>query len=179
MPELVPGVWAIDPAHSEVAFTIRHMMGKVRGRFGEVEGTIITGSADPVDATVMARVAVATLDTNQRQRDEHIRTSEILDAATFPFFTFVSTSIEERGTCHTIHGDLTIRGITRPVSFQAEFTGAVDPDPFGLFRMGAEGTTVVDKRDFGIDFNIPLPGGDLMLGDRITIAVSLEATLTR
>lgn len=179
MADLVPGVWTIDPAHSEVAFTIRHMMGKVRGRFGQVEGTIITGSADPADATVLARVAVATLDTNQRERDEHIRTAEILDVATFPYFTFVSTAIEARGSRHVIHGDLTVRGISRGTSFDAEFTGAVDPDHFGLFRMGAEGTTVIDKRDFGIDFNIPLPGGELMLGNRITIAVALEATLTR
>ncbi|QGF22378.1 YceI family protein [Raineyella fluvialis] len=179
MTELVPGTWTIDPAHSEVAFTIRHMMSKVRGHFGDVSGTIVTGSADPKDATVEAHVAVASIDTNQAQRDEHIRTAEILGAAEHPTFDFTSTSIVGDGDDYKINGDLTIKGITKPVTFDATFNGAMDPDAFGLFRMGAEGTTVINKKDFGIEFNIPLQGDAVMLGDKVTISVTLEATLNR
>lgn len=179
MTELIPGTWTIDPAHSEVAFTIRHMMSKVRGNFGEVSGTIVTGSSDPQDAKVEATVAVSSINTNQAQRDEHIRTSEILGADTFPFFTFTSTSIVADGDAYKINGDLTIKDVTKPVTFDAEFNGAVDPDAYGLFRMGAEGTTVINKKDFGIEFNIPLQGDAVMLGDKVTINVTLEATLNR
>ncbi|WOP18546.1 YceI family protein [Raineyella sp. LH-20] len=179
MTELVPGTWTIDPAHSEVAFTIRHMMSKVRGNFGDVSGQIVTGSADPKDATVRAEVAVASINTNQAQRDEHIRASDILGAAQFPTFAFTSTSVEGDGEDYKIHGDLTIKDVTRPVTFDATFNGAIDPDAFGLFRMGAEGTTVINKKDFGVEFNIPLQGDAVMLGDKVTISVTLEATLDR
>jgi len=179
MTELVPGTWTIDPAHSEVAFTIRHMMSKVRGHFGDVSGTIVTGSADPKDASVRAEVAVASINTNQAQRDEHIRTSEILGADQFPTFSFTSTSVDGGGEDYRINGDLTIKDVTKPITFDATFNGAVDPDAFGLFRMGAEGTAVINKKDFGIEFNIPLQGDAVMLGDKVTITVSLEATLNR
>lgn len=179
MTDLTPGTWTIDPSHSEVAFTVRHLMSKVRGTFGEFSGTITTGSADPADAAVEADVKVASIDTRDAKRDAHIRTSEILGADEFPTFSFRSTKVTGDADGYQIHGDLTIKDVTKPVVFDAEFQGVINPDPFGLVRMGAEGTTTISKKEFGVDFNIPLQGDAVMLGDKIKIEVSLEATLNQ
>lgn len=168
------GTWNIDPSHSEVAFTIRHLMSKVRGTFTDVTGVIETRSDNPADASVRAQIAMASVDTRNATRDEHLRSSEIFNVDANPQMTFVSTGISGDEDGWTITGDLTINGVTRSVDLAAEFLG-VAADAYGAVRLGAEGSTTINRKDFGVDFNIPLDGGKVLLGDKVDIQITLEA----
>lgn len=172
--ELVPGTWTIDAAHSEVGFTVRHLMSKVRGRFAEFSGSVSTG-AQPTDSSVRAEIVLSSIDTNQAQRDGHLRSAEIFDAEKHATMTFVSTGVTGDADGYVIHGDLTIKDVTRPVELAAEFLG-VATDAYGVTRLGAEATTSINRKDFGIDFNVPLEGGKLLIGDKIDITLTIEAT---
>lgn len=174
MQTLTAGTWTIDPTHSEVAFTIRHLMSKVRGTFSDVQGTIETRSDNPADSTVRAEIAMASVDTRNAMRDEHLRSAEIFNAETNPTMTFTSTGITGDEDGWTIAGDLTLNGVTRPVELAADYLG-VATDAYGAVRLGAEGTTSINRKDFGVDFNVPLDGGKVLLGDKVDIQITLEA----
>ena len=172
------GTWDIDASHSDLSFTVRHMgVSNVRGVFSDVTGTITTGET-PEASRVSARVKVASVNTNDEKRDEHLRTSDFFDAENHPEFTFESTEVvlkdEESGV---IRGDLTMRGVTRPVEFDVEFT-EVGEDPWGNQRFGVTGSTSIDRTEFGIDWNAPLEKtGGMLVSKKVKIELSVSAVL--
>lgn len=170
---LLAGTWNIDPVHSEVGFSVRHLMSKVRGTFTDFSG-VITTTGRPTESSVEVRISSASITTHNEQRDAHLRSADFFDPARGGELTFVSRSVTESGAGYVISGDLTINGITKSVDLRAEFLG-IDTDPYGNTRLGAEATTSIDRRDFNVSFNIPLDGGKLLIGDKIDITLSIEA----
>lgn len=171
--DLGVGTWTIDPAHSEVGFSVRHLMSKVRGRFTDFAGEIRT-EGDPTQATVEVQIQSASITTHNEQRDAHLRSADFFDPARGGELRFVSTGIRAAAEGYVIAGELTINGITRPVDLSAEFLG-VETDAYGATRLGAEATTSIDRRDFNVTFNIPLDGGKLLIGDKVDITLAIEA----
>lgn len=169
-------VWEIDSAHAHVEFAVRHLMiATVRGRFGDVMGTIAFDQERPERSSVRATVAAASIDTRNEARDEHLRSADFLDAANFPVLTFESTSVTPRGRGGAlITGDLTIRGTTRQVTLDAEFHGIVN-DPWGNIKAGFSATTVINRKDFGLTWNVALEAGGVAVGDEVKISIEFEA----
>lgn len=174
--DLIAGTWTIDPAHSEVGFSVRHLMSKVRGSFSDLAGQITTTGAEPTASQVDVTIKTASVTTRNDQRDQHLRSSDILGTEEAPEMTFRSTSISGGPHGYLITGDLTLNGITRSVDLAAEFFG-VDKDGYGMTRLGAEASTSINRKDFGIDFNVPLDGGRFLVGDRVDITLTVEAVL--
>jgi polyisoprenoid-binding protein YceI len=172
--ELVTGTWSIDPSHSEVGFSVRHLMSKVKGTFADFSGTITTTSADPVDSSVEVTIVSSSISTNNAQRDGHLKSADFFDPNHGGTLAFVSRSIREGGDGYVIAGDLTINGITKPVELAAEFLG-VAVDAYGATRLGAEAHTSIDRKDFNVTFNVPLDGGKLLIGDKVDITLAIEA----
>ncbi|HUN37349.1 MAG TPA: YceI family protein [Trebonia sp.] len=178
IPGYVAGTWAIDPVHSEVTFTVRHMaVSKVRGRFDKFEGTFVTAE-DPLASTVTVTVDASSINTNQEQRDAHIRSADFFEVETHPNLTFTSTGIKDNDGEFDLAGDLTIRGVTKPVVFKLEVTG-FGPDAYGGTRAGFSATTEVNRHDFGVSFNGPIPGvaGGMILSDKVTLHLEIEGVL--
>lgn len=174
-PELT-GDYQIDTVHSRVGFVARHaMVSKVRGAFNTFEGTIHLDANEPGKSSVAVTIEVASVDTRNEQRDEHLRTNDFFDAPNFPQITFTSTAIEVVDGEHVnVTGDLTIRGVTRPVTLEAEFGGGAK-DPYGNERIGFEASTVINRKDFGVNFNAVLETGGVMVSEKITIELDVEA----
>jgi polyisoprenoid-binding protein YceI len=178
IPGYVAGTWAIDPVHSEVSFTVRHMMvSKVRGRFDTFEGTIVT-AANPLDSTVTASVDLSSINTGQEQRDAHIRSADFFEVEKHTHMTFVSTGIRADGGDFKLDGDLTLKGVTKPVTFNLEVNG-FGPDAYGGTRAGFSATTEINRSDFGVDFNGPVPGvpGGVVVSEKVTITLEVEGVL--
>jgi polyisoprenoid-binding protein YceI len=172
-PGLTTGTWTIDPTHTEVAFTVRHLMSKVRGTFKTFEGSIVVAD-DLLSSSAEATIDLSSVDTGTPQRDDHLRSSDFFDAATQPTMTFRSTNLRTDGDGFVATGDLTVKGVTRQVELDVELLG-VGTDPFGNERVGLEATAQISRKDFGIDFNIPLDGGKLLIGDAVTISLTVQA----
>jgi len=169
--EIVAGTWTIDPSHSEVGFTVRHLMSKVRGQFTTFEGTLTTGAALG-ETGAQATIDLNSINTRDEQRDGHLRSADFFDVENHGHMTFKSTSFNgEKAT-----GDLTIKGVTKPVELEVEFLG-VDKDPWGGTRVGFEASGEISRKDFGVDFNIPLDGGKVLIGDKVNITLAVEAVL--
>ena len=167
------GTWTLDTAHSSVSFSVRHMMvSKVRGRFSEYTADIVTAE-DPLQSKVNATIQVASIDTGQEMRDNHLRSADFFDAASFPSIEFVSNRIEPDGDDYLIHGDLTIRGVTRPVVLTAEYAGTV-PNMKGGLSAGFSARTKINREDFGLTWNVALESGGVMVGKDVRIAIDLE-----
>jgi len=178
IPGYIAGTWAIDPVHSEVSFTVRHMMvSKVRGRFDKFEGTIVTG-ANPLESTVTATVDLSSISTGQEQRDAHIRSADFFEVETHPTMTFVSTGVRPDGENFLLDGDLTIKNITKPVTFKLEASG-FGPDAYGGTRAGFSATTEINRMDYGVSFNGPIPGvpGGVAVSDKVSIHLEIEGVL--
>lgn len=172
------GTWAIDPAHSEVAFTVRHLaISKVRGKFEKFDATFVTAE-NPLDSTVTATAEVASVNTNQPDRDAHLRTGDFFLAEEYPQISFVSTGAREENGALFVDGDLTMRGVTKPVSFAFEF-GGFGEDPYGNYKVGFTATTTVKREDFGVSWNANLDKGGLMLGSDVTISLDIQAALVQ
>lgn len=174
----VPGyraaVWDIDPVHSDVSFTVRHMMiSKVRGHFTGVSGRIVTG-ADITQSSVTADIDVSTFDTGNTQRDDHVRSADFLHAEQHPTISFRSTAVRADGEDYVLDGQLTLKGVTRPVSLGLELTG-FGPDPYGGYRAGFSASTKINRRDYGVDITLPLDGGGVVVGDQVTITLDIQA----
>ena len=175
-PTYLAGEWDIDPVHSDVSFSVRHMMvSKVRGRFGAFRGEITTAT-DVADSRVTAIIDATTIDTNNEQRDNHVRSADFFDVANHPTWTFVSTGVRPVGDDLFLDGDLTIKGVTRPVSLAVE-VGGFGPDAYGGTRAGFSATTTINRNDFGVDIALPLDGGGVVVGDKVTITLDIEAVL--
>ncbi|MEV4254699.1 YceI family protein [Spirillospora sp. NPDC049652] len=181
IPGYVAGTWTVDTVHSTVGFAVRHLMiSKVRGRFADFDATLVTG-ADPLDSSVTATVRMASVDTGNPQRDAHLRAADYFAADEHPTMTFRSTGLRPaRGTGRfELAGELTIKGVTRPVTFDLEI-GGFGPDHFdpdgGGARAGFLATGVIDRTEFGVDSNMPIPGG-VALGEKVEITLEVEAVL--
>ncbi|WP_136706967.1 YceI family protein [Agromyces sp. H66] len=170
------GTWTIDPAHTEIGFSIRHIMiSKVKGKFERFDATFVTAE-NPLESSVTASAEVASITTNEPTRDAHLRTGDFFEAATYPTIDFVSTGVRVENGDYKVDGDLTIRGITKPVTFDFEF-GGFGGDPFGNYKGGATAKTVIDREDFGLTYNAALETGGVLLGDKVTITLELQASL--
>jgi polyisoprenoid-binding protein YceI len=176
IPGYLAGTWDIDPVHSDVSFSVRHMMvSKVKGRFDTFAGSIVTAD-NPLDSTVTAEIDLASIDTKNDQRDGHIRSADFFDVEKNPTMTFVSTGVSVSGDEFLITGELTLKGVTKPVTLKTEFNG-VGPDPYGGTRVGFSATTEISRNDFGVDISMPLDGGGVVVGDKISISLEIEAVL--
>ncbi len=154
------GTYTIDPAHSRVGFVARHaMVTKVRGQFTDLTGRLHLDEGDPGRSTAEVVIQVASLTTAQEQRDEHLRGADFFDVERYPTITFRSSAVEDLGDDrYRLTGDLTIRDVTRPITIDLEHTGAAQ-DPFGNFRVGFEGTVVVNRKEWGLTWNVALEAG--------------------
>ena len=166
------GTWAIDPSHTEVGFTARHLMSKVRGRFEKFEGQIVTGDAPSATASI----DLNSINTHEENRDNHLRSADFFDVENHGAMTFKATEVTGGGNGLLVTGDLSIKGVTKPVTLDVEVLGT-ESDPWGGTRVGFEGTGSISRKEFGIDFNIPMDGGRLLIGDKIDITVTVEAVL--
>jgi polyisoprenoid-binding protein YceI len=176
IPGYVAGTWTIDPVHSDVAFTVRHMMvSKVRGHFTRLEGRIVTG-ADPLASTVAARIDLDSIDTNNAQRDDDLRSSNFFGVEEHPAMTYRSTGIRQNEDGFDIDGELTLHGVTRQVPLTLDVNGFAR-DPYGGTRAGFSATTEINRQDFGISTNMPMDGGGVVIGDKIQIFIEIEAIL--
>jgi polyisoprenoid-binding protein YceI len=178
IPGYIAGTWAIDPVHSEVSFVVRHMMvSKVRGRFDTFEGTIVTAE-DPLASSVTASVDLSSINTGQEQRDAHIRSADFFEVDKHTHMTFASTGIRVEGDHFLLDGDLTLKGVSKPVTFKLEVNG-FGPDAYGGTRAGFSATTEINRHDFGVSFNGPIPGvpGGVAVSDKVTITLEAEGVL--
>ncbi|WP_449277482.1 YceI family protein [Leucobacter sp. GX24907] len=170
------GTWKVDPTHSEVGFSIRHLaISKVRGKFEQFEATITTAE-NPLESNVSASAEVASVNTNQKDRDGHLRTGDFFEAEKYPQLTFVSTGVRAEGGDFKVDGELSMRGVTKPVTFDLE-VGGFGEDPYGNYKVGFTATAVVKREDFGLTWNAPLEKGGLLLGSDVTVTLDVQAAL--
>jgi polyisoprenoid-binding protein YceI len=176
IPGYVAGTWTIDPIHSYVGFVIKHMMvSKVRGRFSTLSGEITTAD-NPLDSSVTVTIDANSIDTNNTMRDDHIRSADFFDAGQHANITFTSTAVRHEGGEYFIDGDLTIRGTTKPITLAVE-PPEFGPNPQGGTKAGFSATTELNRNDFGVSYNGPIPGGGLALGEKVQIVLEVEADL--
>jgi len=176
IPGLTAGTWEIDGDHSDVSFAVRHMMvSKVRGKFGAVRGTI-TITDDIMSSSVEATVDVSSFDTGNVDRDNHVRSADFLEIEKYPTMTYRSTAVRRKGSDYVVDGDLTLHGVTRPVSFGLEFGGA-GTDAYGKQRAGFSVAGELNRRDFGVDITMPLDGGGVVVGDKVKLSLEIAAVL--
>jgi polyisoprenoid-binding protein YceI len=170
------GTFEIDPVHSHVGFSVRHMMvAKVRGRFTSVSGTIQVAD-DPTASSVEVDIDAASIDTRDDTRDGHLRSPDFLDVETYPKLTFRSAGVTVKGTgSFAVPGELTIHGVTRPVELEVTYEGMNPKDPFGMQRLGFTAETEIDREDFGLTWNQVLETGGVMVGKNVKIELEIEA----
>jgi polyisoprenoid-binding protein YceI len=168
--------WNIDPSHSQVGFAVRHMMmSTVRGRFESFEGEIVGDEADAENSSVSVTIDASSISTNDPKRDEHLRSADFLDVETYPTITFQCTSVENiKDGKFVLKGDLTIHGVTRPISIKAEQTGR-GVSPWGYEVIGFEGQTTINRKEFGLTWNAALETGGVLVGEDVKITLDLEA----
>ncbi|MGO3148004.1 MAG: YceI family protein [Leucobacter sp.] len=176
IPGYIAGSWEIDHAHSEVGFSIRHLaISKVKGKFEAFDAQFVTGE-NPLDSRVNATAEVASVSTGEKNRDGHLRTGDFFEAEEFPQLTFVSTGARDVNGELKVDGNLTMRGVTKPVTFDFEL-GGFGEDTSGTPRVGFTATAVVKREDFGLTWNAPLEKGGFMLGNDVTITIDAQAML--
>jgi polyisoprenoid-binding protein YceI len=176
IPGYVAGTWNADPVHSDISFAVRHMMvSKVRGTFKSFETTIVTAE-NPLDSTVTASIDMSSIDTGDAGRDAHLRGEDFFSVETHPKATFESTAVRPAGDDYEVDGNLTLHGVTKPVTLKVEANGFTT-DPWGGTRSGFTATTEINRKDFGIEFNIPLEGGGVVVGDKVQVNIEIEAVL--
>jgi polyisoprenoid-binding protein YceI len=176
----ITGDYVLDAAHSRLGFVARHaMVTKVRGAFNDFEGSAHLDATDPSKSYATVTIDVASVDTRQPQRDDHLRTNDFFDAPTFPKITFVSTAVEKLDEeSYRMTGDLTIKDVTKSVSVDFEYSGSAT-DPYGNQRVGFEGSTVINRKDFGVNFNAVLETGGVMVSEKITLEFEISAIKTQ
>jgi polyisoprenoid-binding protein YceI len=171
--DLSTGTWTIDPAHSSIGFSVRHLVvSKVRGNFGTFSGAIVV--AEDGAPSVSAEIAVDSLNTGNEQRDGHIKSADFFDAENHPTASFVSTGVRADGDDYVLAGDFTLKGVTKPIELKLEFNG-VNPGMGHGEVAGFEASVVLNRKDFGIDIDMPLETGGAVVGDKVTITLAIEA----
>jgi polyisoprenoid-binding protein YceI len=179
IPGYIAGTWKIDPIHSYVGFAVKHLMvSNVRGHFTAFEGEVVTPERDPLGSTVVATIDLTSVDTSNKDRDEHVRAA-FFEVDTYPTMTFRSAGISRAGDGYTLDGELTLKGVTRPVSLELEIHG-FGPDPFAPdpekgARAGFTATGEINRTDFGVVDNGPIPDG--IVGEKVKIVLEIEAVL--
>ncbi len=171
--EWIAGTWTIDPSHSEIGFTVRHLVSKVRGQFEKFEGTLTTGETVN-DTRATAEIDLHSVNTRDENRDGHLRSADFFDVENHGGMSFSTTSFD--GTRAT--GELTIKGVTKPVDLDVEFTGFGE-DPWGGMRAGFEATTEINRHDFNVSFNGIVDGSKVLVGDIVKINLAIEAVLDK
>ena len=174
--ETTTGTYTIDPSHSRIGFAARHaMVTKVRGSFNEFEGSGYFDAEDPARSYARLTVEAASIDTRSADRDAHLRSNDFFEMETYPQITFASTTVEPvDATTFRVTGDLTIKDVTRPVTFDLEYTGTA-VDPFGNRRLGLEGSVVVNRKDWGLTWNAPLDTGGVLVSEKVTLEFEVSA----
>ena len=176
IPGYVTGTWTIDPVHSEIGFSARHMMvSKVRGKFGNFSGQIVTAE-DPFKSSATAEIDLKSITTGNDQRDEHLRSADFFEVESYPTMTYRSSGARFSGGNYILDGELTLKGITRKVSLVLELNG-FGPDPYGGTRAGFTASGELNRSDFNVSFNAPLQNGGVVVGDKITLHLEIEAVL--
>jgi len=170
--------WQIDPAHSNVSFSVRHMMvSNVSGEFTKVSGTVEGDEKTPAQAVITATIDATSINTREAKRDDHLKSPDFLDVAKYPTIIFKSKKIEPSGSGQfKVTGDLTLHGVTKEVVLDVSDVTAPIKDPMGKTRAGAQASTKIDRKDFGINWSKVIDGGGLMVGDEVAISVDVEAT---
>lgn len=167
------GTWVIDPSHSEIGFSVRHLaISKVKGVFERFEATV-EAAPNPADSTVSVSVEVASINTNNADRDAHLRTNDFFAPDEHPTMTFVSTGLRVENGDLLLDGDLTLRGVTKPITIKGEF-GGIATDPWGNVKAAASGTAVINRHDFGVSWNAALETGGFLLGDEVTLIIEAQ-----
>ncbi|MDT8440469.1 MAG: YceI family protein [Desulfuromonadales bacterium] len=168
-------VYKVDPVHSQIQFTVDHLMiFKVSGVFTEFQGEVEVDAANNALQSARATIEVASIDTREPKRDDHLRSADFFDVANHPTLTFVSKKVEGEGSAITVHGDLTIRGTTRPIVLTGSFRGA-NTDPWGNVRAGYAASGTIDRRDFGLTWNKALETGGMVVGNEVVINLEVQA----
>jgi polyisoprenoid-binding protein YceI len=171
-------IWTIDPAHSNVQFSVRHMMlSNVSGEFGKASGTVQGDQAAPTTAVIDATIDATSINTREPKRDEHLKSPDFLDVAKYPTIIFKSKKIELAGAgSFKVTGDLTLHGVTKEVVLDVSDVTPPIKDPMGKTRAGAHATTKIDRKDFGVNWSKTMDNGGLMVGDDVAITIDVEAT---
>jgi polyisoprenoid-binding protein YceI len=171
--QLTVGTWAIDPVHSSINFWVRHLMvSKVRGKFDTFSGAIVV--AEDGTPSVHAEIAVDSVNTGNDQRDAHVKSADFFDVEKYPVATFTSSAVESNGNNYVLHGELTLKGVSKPVALELDFYG-VNPGMGHGEVAGFEASVVLNRKDFGIDIDLPLETGGAVVGDKVTITLEIEA----
>jgi polyisoprenoid-binding protein YceI len=170
------GDYAIDPTHSRIGFVARHaMVTKVRGAFNDFAGTGHFDAAEPSNSSLSITIQATSIDTRNADRDNHLRSNDFFDMETYPEITYTSTSVEAvDATTYRVTGDLAIKGVTKPVTIDFEFTGAA-VDPYGNHRIGLEGTVAVNRKDWGVNWNAALEAGGVLVSENVTLEFEVSA----
>jgi polyisoprenoid-binding protein YceI len=167
------GTWSIDPVHSSIDFSVRHLMvSKVRGEFETFSGTITV--APDGTPSVAAEIDIASLNTGNEQRDGHVKSADFFDAQRYPVATFTSNSVRASGDAYLLDGSLTLKGVTKPITLDLEFNGVSPGQGYGEIS-GYEASIMLSRRDFGIDLDLPMETGGAVVGDKVTITLAIEA----
>ena len=176
IPGYVVGTWDIDASHSTVGFSVRHMMvSKVRGYFRDFSGEIVTAE-DAAQSSVTATIDLGSIDTRQEQRDAHIKSADFFDVENHPQMTFRSTAVRTDGADWFVDGELSLKGNSKPVTLALELNG-FGADAYGGYRAGFSGKTEINRNDFGVDIKMPMDGGGVVVGDKVTVELEIEAVL--
>ena len=170
------GTYGVDATHSRIGFVARHaMVTKVRGSFNSFEGSGVFDAEQPERSTLSVTIQVDSVDTRNGDRDNHLRNSDFFDVAAFPTITFVSTAVRAKGGDeYTVTGDLTIKGVTRSIDLDLELTGTA-VDPWGNTRLGLEGSTVINRKDWGLTWNAALEAGGVLVSEKVTLEFEISA----
>lgn len=176
VPTTVTGTYTIDPTHSRIGFVARHaMVTKVRGSFNDFEGSGYFDAADPANSRVQLTIKAASIDTRNTDRDNHLKSNDFFDMENYPEITFVSTAVEPiDAETYRVTGDLTIKGVTKPVTVDFEYSGTA-VDPFGNTRVGFEGQTTVNRKDWGVNWNAALEAGGVLVSEKVTLEFEVSA----
>jgi polyisoprenoid-binding protein YceI len=175
-PATITGNYTVDPVHSRIGFSVRHMMvSKVRGQFTEYSGSGYFDAEGPAKSHAELTIKAASIDTGNPDRDAHLRSNDFLAMEEYPELTFKSTSVKKvDDRLFQVTGDLTIRGVTRPVTLEVSYLGSTT-DPWGKTRLGFEGTTTINRRDWGVNWNAALEAGGVMVSDNVNLEIEIEA----
>jgi polyisoprenoid-binding protein YceI len=179
VPSTLTGTYAIDPTHSRIGFVARHaMVTKVRGSFNEFEGTGVFDVENPAASQLQLTIKTASIDTRNADRDGHLRGNDFFAMEEYPEITFASTAVEPLDAeTYRVTGDLTIKGVTKPVSVDFEYTGTA-VDPYDNVRIGLEGKTVVNRKDWGVNWNAALEAGGVLVSEKVTLEFEVSAIRT-
>lgn len=168
--------WKLDPAHSHAEFKVKHMMiSNVKGSFSGLSGTLVENPTDPTRSSVEAAIDIATLTTGDAQRDAHLKSADFFEVEKYPQMTFKSTKVERKSEGeYRVTGDLTLHGVTKPVTFAVEGPSAPNKDPWGNTRIGLSATTKINRKDFGLNWNAALETGGFLVGEQVQVTIEAQ-----